>query len=107
MTDRYDDLSDRARWFLNNFDEIDLADLCASQEASNKTRQEAIDRLLAFCDDIGNDHDWRPPGPEIAARIRTLIAGEAEQPAARHDDGPSVAEAAKADRNWDVEKAGE
>ena len=30
-----------------------------------------------------------------------------EQPAARHDAGPSVEEAAKIDRNWDVEKAGE
>lgn len=37
MTDQpspYDQLSDRARWFLENFDEINLADLCASKEAS-------------------------------------------------------------------------
>jgi hypothetical protein len=33
VTDRIDQLSDRARWFLNNFDEIDLADICANNEA--------------------------------------------------------------------------
>lgn len=32
MTSRYDELSEPARWFLNNFDELDLADLCASKD---------------------------------------------------------------------------
>jgi hypothetical protein len=40
MTDRYDELSDRARWFLENFDELDIAELCASKEA-------AIERVRA------------------------------------------------------------
>ncbi|MFP3986921.1 hypothetical protein U9R90_05340 [Streptomyces sp. E11-3] len=34
MTNRHEELSDSARWFLENFDEIDLADLCASKEAT-------------------------------------------------------------------------
>lgn len=33
MTSPYDELSPRALWFLENFDEIDLADICASSEA--------------------------------------------------------------------------
>jgi hypothetical protein len=51
VTDRIDGLSDRARWFLNNFDEIDLADLYASQEASNQTREAAIIRIRALADE--------------------------------------------------------
>lgn len=45
---RHDDLSDRARWFLNNFDEVDLADLCASAEASNKAREATLARIAAL-----------------------------------------------------------
>jgi hypothetical protein len=48
MTNRYDGLSDRARWFLNNFDEIGLADICAAQEASNQTRDAANARVRAL-----------------------------------------------------------
>lgn len=33
MANRYDELSERGRWFLNNFDEVDLAETCASTEA--------------------------------------------------------------------------
>jgi hypothetical protein len=33
VTSRYDELSPRARWFLQNFDELDLADICANNEA--------------------------------------------------------------------------
>ena len=29
---RYDELSERARWFLGNFDELDLAEICAAGE---------------------------------------------------------------------------
>ncbi|RRQ81523.1 hypothetical protein [Streptomyces griseofuscus] len=36
MSDRIDELSERARWFLSEFDEIDLAAICASEEASAK-----------------------------------------------------------------------
>jgi hypothetical protein len=45
MTDRIDELSPRALWFLQNFDEIELADICASQEASNQAREAAIARV--------------------------------------------------------------
>jgi hypothetical protein len=34
VTSRYDELSPRARWFLQNFDELDLADICANNEAA-------------------------------------------------------------------------
>lgn len=63
MTSRYDALSDRARWFLNNFDEIDLADICAAHEASNQTREAAIDRVRALRDPIAEaleNADYRP-----------------------------------------------
>jgi hypothetical protein len=45
MTDRYDELSERARWFLNNFDEIDLADICANNETAATKAQEALARV--------------------------------------------------------------
>lgn len=106
MTNRYEELSDRARWFLNNFDEIDLADTCASQEAANEKRQEAIDRVLALANDV-DDPNWRAPGTEVAARFRLAIAGDTDQPAARHDGGPSAGECAADDRRWPLEKAGE
>lgn len=41
MTSRYDDLSPRARWFMQNFDELDLADICASNEAAAAKAQAA------------------------------------------------------------------
>lgn len=43
MTSRYSDLSPRARWFLENFDELDIADICATNEAAAaKAQAEAI-----------------------------------------------------------------
>jgi hypothetical protein len=105
VTNRYEQLSDRARWFLNKFDEIDLADICASQEAANQTRQEAIDRVLALASDV-DDPNWRAPGTEVALRFRSAITGETEPPA-RLDAGPTVREAAANDRRWPLEKAGE
>jgi hypothetical protein len=44
VTSRYDDLSPRARWFLQNFDEIDLADTCASHEAAAERAQAQLVR---------------------------------------------------------------
>jgi hypothetical protein len=44
VTSRYDDLSPRARWFLQNFDEIDLADTCATNEAAAERTQAALIR---------------------------------------------------------------
>ena len=82
MTGRIDDLNPRARWYLNNFDEIDLADTCASQEA-------ALGRVEELATSV-DDPTWRAPGTEVAGRIR--LALRHDQPAA-HDDGPTVAEA--------------
>lgn len=113
MTDRYEQLSDRARWFLNNFDEIDLADICASHEASNQKQQEALDRVHCLADLIAAGAPWTANHGDLAQRIHdaaTLDSGgqtatEATEPATRpaHDAGPSIAECAAADRHWPVE----
>ena len=94
---RYDDLSDRARWFLNNFDEIDLADTCAAQEASNQKWQEVIDRVRA----VAGSLSAMGGVVERAAALAILHALDG------HDDGPSVQECAKADRKWPLEREGE
>lgn len=96
MTDRIDQLSDRARWFLNNFDEIDLADICAAHEKNAKIVEQRLAQLRALAT------RWQAtvrPGEQhpAATAILAVIDG----------DGPSVREAAAADRNWDLEKAGE
>jgi hypothetical protein len=44
VTSRYDDLGPRALWFLENFDEIDLADTCATNEAAAERTQAALIR---------------------------------------------------------------
>lgn len=44
MTSRYDELSPRARWFTENFDELDLADICANNEAAAAKAQAAAIR---------------------------------------------------------------
>jgi hypothetical protein len=44
VTSPYDDLSPRARWFMQNFDELDIADICASQEAAAAKAQAALVR---------------------------------------------------------------
>ena len=46
------------------------------------------------------------PHNGIAAGLATALHG-LDHHATRHDNGPTVREAADADRNWDVEKAGE
>ena len=56
----------------------EAAEYANEQKRRADSAQAVIDRLLAFCNDIDSDHDWRPPGPEIASRIRALIAGEAQ-----------------------------
>jgi hypothetical protein len=44
VTSRYDELGPRALWFLQNFDELDLADLCANNEAAAAKAQAALVR---------------------------------------------------------------
>lgn len=48
MTSRCDELSPRALWFLQNHDELDLADICANQEAAAERTQAAIDQVRAL-----------------------------------------------------------
>ncbi|WP_405747741.1 hypothetical protein [Streptomyces canus] len=81
MTDRYEELSDRARWFLNNFDEVDLADTCASQEASNQKRQEAIDRVHHLTDLIAAGAPWAANRDNLAQRIRDAASVDGGQAA--------------------------
>jgi hypothetical protein len=116
VTNRYDALSERARWFLNNFDEVDLADLCAEQEASNQARQEVIDRVRETCDRLrranvladGQPHGDRSRGTlQAVERVLAALDPPQEQPAARHDGGPTVRECAEADRRWPLEQEGE
>lgn len=88
MTDRYDELNDRARWFLNNFDEIDLADICASHEKNAKIVEGHLNQLRALAT------RWQAtvrPGEHhpAAAAILGIIDG----------GGPSVREAAADDRH--------
>jgi hypothetical protein len=44
VTGRYDDLSPRGLWFLQNFDELDLAEICATSEAAAERTQAALIR---------------------------------------------------------------
>ncbi|MFH8792231.1 hypothetical protein [Streptomyces sp. NPDC017941] len=47
-TNRYDELSDRGRWFLAQFDEIDLADMCASTGAERDGAYRERAHLIAL-----------------------------------------------------------
>lgn len=119
MTSRYDELSPRARWFMENFDELDLADICANQEAAKaKLEAELAARdaaLAAYTAQLVHDQ-------QRLARVRRLADQwqAATRPGERHpaaaaihhaledDDGPSVAEAAADDEaHWTTKYAGE
>jgi hypothetical protein len=118
VTSRYDELSPRARWFMENFDELDLADICATQEAAKeKLEAELAARdaaLAAYTAQLVHDQ-------QRLARVRRLADQwqAATRPGERHpaaaaihraleadDDGPSVAECAADDVRWDLEKEG-
>ncbi|MFI6560362.1 hypothetical protein [Streptomyces sp. NPDC050534] len=102
MTDRYEQLSDRARWYLNNFDEIDLADICASQEASNRAREETIERVRTVAGSLS------AMGGIVERTAAIAIHHALGESAPAHDTGPSVQEAAADDRRyWDVEREGQ
>lgn len=81
MTSRYDDLNPRALWFLNNFDEIDLADICAAQEASNVKRQEALDRVHHVADLIAAGAPWAANRDDLAQRVREAASIDSGQAA--------------------------
>jgi hypothetical protein len=44
VTSRYDELGPRALWYLENHDELDLADICASHETAAAKAQAALIR---------------------------------------------------------------
>lgn len=84
MTGRYDELSDRARWFMENFDEIDLADICASNEA-------AAERLRQGITDVTTDMHATTGARHWIAALDGLL----QPPAPK--EGPPCAEVANCD----------
>lgn len=107
---RHDDLNPRALWYLQNFDEIDLADTCASQEAAAERTAVTIarvqnlrDKWLAWPE--GDLH--HAAGLMLGAYLDGTAHGSDEPQPAAHDGGPSVAECAEADRVWPLQKGGE
>lgn len=113
MTSRYDELSPRARWFMENFDEIDLADICASQEAAKaklEAELTARDAALAACTaQLVHDQAALAAAKKCARGIgaRGVLQAIDNASAPAPDDGPTVAEAAADDeahwqqRQWD------
>ena len=99
MSDRIDELSERARWYLQNFDEIDLADICASQEATAARTAATIARVQNLRDDLREITGAR----YIADALDTILGAPTPDPAA----GPTVTECAANDRRWPLEKHGE
>lgn len=103
MDNRIDELGERARWFLANFDEVDLADICASHEASSNTREDALSRVRA---EVAR---WKlntlePQTMRALDDIDRALHG----PSPAHNAGPTVREAAADDRaHWDNKHAGE
>lgn len=72
----YDDLSERARWFLENFSELDLAAICADQEAHLKANTATLNAMaeLGRSDyDCGN-HDRRIGYLTAMGRVTQAIA---------------------------------
>ena len=47
----YDELSARARWYLENFSELDLADICAIKEAALTEARADLDALRTLTPD--------------------------------------------------------
>jgi hypothetical protein len=110
MTDRIDQLGERARWFLQNFGEIDLADICASQEAAAERAAVTIARVQNLRDKwldypVGDVH--YAAGLMLARFLSGEACGSDEPKPAAHDAGPSVAECAEADRVWPLQREGE
>lgn len=68
---RYSELSPRAHWFLENFDELDLAEFCAGSE-----RTEAVLARIREAAHIADDEDvtdWQRGYRACADRIRAAL----------------------------------
>lgn len=48
MTNPYEELSPRAKWFMENFDEYGIAEICASHEAAAAKADAAIEQVRAL-----------------------------------------------------------
>jgi hypothetical protein len=111
VTNRIDELNPRALWYLQNFDEIDLADICASQEAAAERVAVTVARVQNLRDkwlDYPADDVHYAAGLTLARHLSGEACGSDQPQPAAHDGGPSVAEAAAHDRAWfGGEKAGE
>ena len=70
-------------------------------------RADTAEQRLGKVRDLRDDLRGVTGARWIADALDSILDQPQEQPAARHDDGPTVEEAAKIDRNWDVEKGGE
>jgi hypothetical protein len=94
VTSRYDDLSPRARWFLQNFDELDIADICANSEAAATKAQVTLERVRSECDRIEAAVRATPTSPDfdgayLAAigHIRAALQPPATQEPAETGEG--------------------
>ncbi|MFF3151850.1 hypothetical protein [Streptomyces sp. NPDC057910] len=74
MTSRYDQLDVRARFFLDSWDEIDLAEMCASSETAAKRQQATIDRVRKIAQGFLHDHEDGTDG--CAAAVLAALDGE-------------------------------
>lgn len=63
MSNPYEELSDRAKWFMENFDECGVAEICASHEAAADKAQAAIDRARKAISNA-RYHGWSPSKTE-------------------------------------------
>lgn len=92
MSDRIDELGERARWFLGQFDEIDLADLCASEETAMVKAQAAISRVRQLAaaqqaegvDGVPCDADTLWPSEVLAALDEPTDTAEEDELAAAY-----------------------
>ncbi|MFE2710566.1 hypothetical protein ACFXKI_00895 [Streptomyces mirabilis] len=108
MTSRYDDLSPRALWFAENFDELDLADTCANHEAAAAKAQAAHLRDQSALAQIRlhiavHRQRLKLADPVLLAKVDGVLREVGELETA---GGPTVAEAADDDRRWALEKEG-
>lgn len=75
MPSPYDELSDRARWYMENFDECGIAEICANNETAAQKAQATVARVQALANDM---RTWASPhgiAVDYADRIDDAIAG--------------------------------
>ena len=81
MASRYDAASSRARFFLENFDEIDLAEMAASGEAAARKARATNDRVRKIAEElIAGDASLDGNEPEAGRRIIAALDAEETTP---------------------------